>query len=352
MSGSSKSRPDSKALEEGAGRIVEEYTETPQEAFVRRQQRLTRMDSVPSDQASRPAFLTRTLWRVAGADAEILTLCPPTDGYLYRATGISILATGVLGGISLWFALHDTLRATQWLSALIAIAWAAFVVNLDRWIVASIPRSRRGLGASLALTLPRLILSLVLATAMATPLTLTIFQPEVSQQISERQASERQDLAKEYDSQLTPLAVTIGKLQGEVRAEELGLNGSPPGAGPAYVRLRSELAQAQDAYARLGEQKQQALRDLAAAQSQTGLLERLSALNDVTSSNTTARAAQISVQLLLSVLFFLPSMLAVLTPRQTSYQLLVDMKIEALVARTRRGLDESQLSAEVGLDNE
>jgi hypothetical protein len=123
----------------------------------------------------------RMLISLSGASPEILRYFPQ-ERAKYVGYGSLILATTVMGGAAVAFALRMTLAPSVFIASLIGLLAGLFIMILDRWLIVSTPRSRDR-WRDLTLSLPRILVGIVLSILIATPLVLQILRPEINQEI-------------------------------------------------------------------------------------------------------------------------------------------------------------------------
>lgn len=159
-----------------------------------------------------------------------------------------MLITACMAAVSMTFALHMALKISLVYALPFALAWGMAILSLDRWLVVSLVRQQNK-WSYLLLALPRLALAVLFGLIISTPFTLTIFQPEIDQAISQIQ----QQRADAYYKNLAndPLANRIKAEQAQVNNYEAiiktnGLgSGLNPGTDPTVAALTQQLNQAQ-----------------------------------------------------------------------------------------------------------
>ena len=107
----------------------------------------------------------------------------PSEKTRYAALGGVIVGTATIAGFSMWMALSQALGGVSAWTLLPAAIWALFVLNLDRWLVATSAGSawhRR-----IAMYLPRLAVAFVFGVIIAEPLVLRIFHTAIEQHVQD-----------------------------------------------------------------------------------------------------------------------------------------------------------------------
>jgi serine/threonine protein kinase len=140
--------------------------------------------------ASRTDFLLH----VAGVDPRYIQTVP--DRVRYTSMGAIVLLTATAATASLTTALFLVFPRHSWLGYLpVGLLWGTIVLNFDRWIVSSIDygpltageaeRSQRSRSASKVVFFSvRFIMAALVGVVISEPIVLTIFGPEISQQLT------------------------------------------------------------------------------------------------------------------------------------------------------------------------
>ncbi|MEV4362725.1 DUF4407 domain-containing protein [Nonomuraea sp. NPDC049625] len=127
---------------------------------------------------NRRSFL---IW-LSGAYPYVLNQVP-ADRPKYQGMGGAVLTTAALAGLSMFFAMTMALSASAAAAVFVAAVWFLAILNLDRWLVASLQRSARKRDI-LKIAIPRFLLALLFGLIISTPLVLRIFNPEVEAEIT------------------------------------------------------------------------------------------------------------------------------------------------------------------------
>jgi hypothetical protein len=133
---------------------------------------------------------------LGGGDRDVLAQVPQERTRFVQMAGV-LLTTAGLAFVSMTFALHDGLKAPLAAAVILGLLWGAVILNIDRFLVLSMgsTRDRKRL---VLITLPRLVLAVVLALVISTPLVLRIFQSDINQQLFIMQQQEsRQEASLE-----------------------------------------------------------------------------------------------------------------------------------------------------------
>jgi serine/threonine protein kinase len=137
---------------------------------------------------------TDFLLHVAGVDPRYIQTVP--DRVRYTSMGAIVLLTATAATASLTTALFLVFPRHSWLGYLpVGLLWGTIVLNFDRWIVSSIDygtltageaeRSQRSRSASKVVFFSvRFIMAALVGVVISEPIVLTIFGPEISQQLT------------------------------------------------------------------------------------------------------------------------------------------------------------------------
>ncbi|MFJ9706384.1 DUF4407 domain-containing protein [Streptomyces sp. NPDC101234] len=164
----------------------------------------------------------------------------PAERAIYSRYGAIVLATALIGGVSVCFALTALLdRPSVWALLSAGATWSLFVYLIDSWLVSGTHGKVTG-RRRLAL-LPRFLLSLLLGLAIAEPLLFTVFAPEIDKYL----AGDREQAVQVYYRNLLRCNPTDGSST-EARPDcadfQLGLPGSPAALGRQITDVKEQLA--------------------------------------------------------------------------------------------------------------
>ncbi len=210
-------------------------------------------------------WLGRFFVWLAGADYEVL-LPYSHERAKYVGTGTGILITGVIAGLSMWFALTSALGVHVGVAVPLAVCWALVIMAIDRWLVATLKRqstpspgrpaaagSGQGTPAApdhefwrqflkfwryVMAVAPRLLLAGVLGFVISTPITLRVFHKEIDFQLGLTQARALAVFLR------SPARVDLEKTLAadRKRAASFAEGGSGTGADSALAGLEKTLA--------------------------------------------------------------------------------------------------------------
>jgi len=187
-----------------------------------------------------PNWLTLKLWKAAGADENILRVCPYGEQTKYACLGGIVAATGVLAGIAGAYAFYTIFAPktsgvndpTDPLTAVIALlagcVWGAIIFNLDRYIVAS---TGKGDGTDqitskeLSNALPRIVLGLIISITISKPLEIRIFKPEIDQalfgEIQELKLDNKKRVEALFVQKIASGEQEVGRLRTEIGQQDV-----------------------------------------------------------------------------------------------------------------------------------
>ena len=153
------------------------------------------------------SFFTRFLWFVAGADIEMLSLCP-LDYKKYEAIGMTILMTSLVGfaagSSAAWYFTEDAL----W-TLVFGLFWSLLIFSIDRSLVVTLKKDPYKKSYYVSPLVFRGFLAILVAGIMSIPLELLVFngfiQNDIENYKSDLLKQQHQDSfdaqqAAEYDS--------------------------------------------------------------------------------------------------------------------------------------------------------
>ena len=153
------------------------------------------------------SFFTRFLWFVAGADIEMLSLCP-LDFKKYEAIGMTILMTSLVGfaagSSAAWYFTEDAL----W-TLVFGLFWSLLIFSIDRSLVVTLKKDPYKKSYYVLPLVFRGFLAILVAGIMSIPLELLVFngfiQNDIENYKSDLLKQQHEDSfdaqqAAEYDS--------------------------------------------------------------------------------------------------------------------------------------------------------
>lgn len=119
------------------------------------------------------SYLTRFLWFIAGADIEMLSLCP-LDYKKYEAIGMTILMTALVGfaagSSAAWYFTEDAL----W-TLVFGLFWSLLIFSIDRSLVVTLKKDPYKKSYYVLPLVFRGLLAILVAGIMSIPLELLVF---------------------------------------------------------------------------------------------------------------------------------------------------------------------------------
>jgi hypothetical protein len=189
----------------------------------------------------KPGFISRMLWKAAGADEYILKKATYSDHVKYATLGGIVCSTGIMAALAGGYAFYIIFRergsaiiensamvaesgtdiTTVILSIVFGLVWGLIIFNIDRFIVAS---TGKGDGTE-AITwdefkgaIPRIIMGVIIAITISKPVELRMFETEIDVKLNEKQmevySNHKKLVEKNYQPELDRITAEIeAKLQ-------------------------------------------------------------------------------------------------------------------------------------------
>ena len=213
------------------------------------QQQKSKPTDVPVKQKSRTDNIENFLLEfLAGADAKLLkepALAQDRKKYVSIAT--SVLLTGLMAGCSGGYAFFTAVRVID-LSIGFGIIWGGMILNIDRAMLISMsPKPNKNSGGwadfwnffqKSSVAFPRILLSLGLGLVISTPLTLKVFEKEITAQIEQNfvevekvQMAAKEAEIKKAQAKLVDIEARIDKINTRKSDKQDGLERELQGAG-------------------------------------------------------------------------------------------------------------------------
>lgn len=202
-------------------------------------------------------------WFCSGANIPLLKRCP-TETSKFTGIGATVFFTGVLAALSGGYAFY-TIFENAWWAAAFGLLWGSIIFNLDRFIVSTMKKSKKGKWQELLMASPRILLAIMLAIVISKPLELKIFSKEIDRKlvlleeeiyqreiasIDQRFVEQTQLLQSQIDGLKQDIETKRAKrneLAEIARQEADGTGGSMKrNAGPIYQIKKADADQAQN----------------------------------------------------------------------------------------------------------
>ncbi|HEX5925822.1 MAG TPA: DUF4407 domain-containing protein [Baekduia sp.] len=179
------------------------------------------------------------IW-LSTADRDVLAKCPEGEETRFIASGGAVLSTTGMALLSGTFAFHLMLHVPLVPAILLGLAFALLIMNLERYVQASIKRQGTTFFTLLS-AVPRLVLAFLMGLVLAIPLLLLVFGSEVNLQARADRNAElfaaRQAINRQFP-QIESLQRRADTLEGQIHAIKTG---TALKTSPAYVALGRRL---------------------------------------------------------------------------------------------------------------
>ena len=165
------------------------------------------------------------LWKCAGADPQILQYSPYSDHVKNAGIGGVVLATSVMAGMAMGFAMHtifasptgqvdpitkEAILSGNWFITIpISLIWGLIIFNLDRFIVSTVKGdgTEKITKEEFWAMLPRLVMAIIIGLTISAPLETYIFKKEIIREwdnVSNKMVISRQyEIEQEFEIRIT-----------------------------------------------------------------------------------------------------------------------------------------------------
>ncbi len=140
----------------------------------------------------------------AGTSRDVLKLCSKTEETKHVGIGVTVLFTGLFAAISSFYALYRVFFSEPnavYYALVLSLMWGIFVFNLDRFLVSTVRKEGVFLKDFRNVS-PRILLAIVIAVVIATPLKVKIFEDRLVRQVyemkKEQLIGDRSDYEEQY----------------------------------------------------------------------------------------------------------------------------------------------------------
>ena len=303
----------------------------------------------PSQKLKAMNAIKQFFWFCSGANISLLKRCP-TESSKFTGIGATVFFTGVLAALSGGYAFY-TIFENAWWATSFGLLWGAIIFNLDRFIVSTMKKSKKGKWNELLMASPRILLAIMLAIVISKPLELKIFYKEIDRKLVllEEQIYQREiaSIDQRYLEQTELMQNQLNGLKAEIEAKRTkrnelaeiarqeadGTGGSMKrNAGPIYQIKKADADQAQmeldnttqnnqpqinQLQAQLTQLNQQKSMDLASIKRNPwdGMAAQLEALRQISLENRAIYLANIFIIALFIMLECSPVIVKILAPR-------------------------------------
>ena len=166
--------------------------------------------------------LNEFLWICAGADRNLLRMCPH-DQTKYACIGGTILTTALCAALSSGYACSTIFEGNTYvlpISVGIALFWGVLIFNLDRMITNTMYSDGKPSISMMEILsgLPRIIMAIIIGIVISTPLELKIFKGEIDKDLT----SEKKAFIKERVKQdtINYKINVIDKLRADIKSNK------------------------------------------------------------------------------------------------------------------------------------
>lgn len=163
----------------------------------------------------------------------------PGDRQAYSAMALILMFTATVAALSMAFALGMVFHAGWYWFIPIGIFWGAGIFAIDRALTIQLTQTR-GAWRTIFAVIPRLLLAGILGAVISTPVTLQIFEPEVSSEILVMEAEARSAYATEIAND--PILSTEADVRAAIAAAQTTLDQSDaidPMQDPTYAAAKA-----------------------------------------------------------------------------------------------------------------
>ncbi len=285
----------------------------------------------------------------SGVRLYLLKHCP-TDYNKYFGIGIIVFLTGIMASITGSFALFTIFNSVL-IAGIFGVFWGILIFFLDWFIVSSLKKEEK-FAKEFLFSLPRIVLAVLLAVIIATPLELKLFEKEINAelvQLKSQNILENKGLIDNEFSEIKSLKKENERLNNEIIEKENLRNklfnkvikeaeGQSPtgivGKGPVYRekkaeldRLNKQLEELSKTNRKLIQENRKKIKHLEnkrdnqaeinkkEIQKSDGLLARLEAMAELRKKNTTLNTAAWLIFILFVLIEAAPILVKLLSQR-------------------------------------
>ncbi len=163
--------------------------------------------------------MTRLFLWLSGVNAEALKQCS-SESFKFAALGGTVATTSALAAFSAYAVAHTFLHLSVGLGVLMAIFWGVAIMNLDRWLLATLSRQATR-HDTLMIAIPRVFLAVLVGLVVSLVIMLDVFHHEVTKQavsnVQRAAAADRRARAEDY-AQIGVLRAERARLQARLAA--------------------------------------------------------------------------------------------------------------------------------------
>lgn len=319
-----------------------------------------------------PDGMTRFLWWLAAADADVLQECK-TEKERYRIIGVSVLVTWMFATLS-WGYFFSTIVNDDMIVAGLALFFGFAILSVDRTLIAAMSRTNGGIKVMPVIF--RLVLAVTIGLFISQPVVLMLFKKDIDTQLELGKQAKldayRAQLVKLNAGQMATLQQSLdqGKQQlaqktAEMKVYKDGYIKETDGTGgsgrigesdiarvkkSAYLKSEEELQAMQRAWEPQQQQLQAQIARMHTVDSlkeavyvstlTNGFLAQIEALNELTETHPPVKQRYRLIVFIITLIEVMPLLSKILMPKG-EYD-------EKLAAATAQGVTSAQLQTDTG----
>ncbi|MET3876753.1 DUF4407 domain-containing protein [Chitinophaga sp. OAE865] len=319
-----------------------------------------------------PDGMTRFLWWLAAADADVLQECK-TEKERYRIIGVSVLVTWMFATLS-WGYFFSTIVNDDMIVAGLALFFGFAILSVDRTLIAAMSRTNGGIKVMPVIF--RLVLAVTIGLFISQPVVLMLFKKDIDTQLELGKQAKldayRAQLVKLNAGQMSALQQSLdqGKQQlaqktAEMKVYKDGYIKETDGTGgsgrigesdiarvkkSAYLKSEEELQAMQRAWEPQQQQLQAQIAHMHTVDSlkeavyvgtlTNGFLAQIEALNELTETHPPVKQRYRLIVFIITLIEVMPLLSKILMPKG-EYD-------EKLAAATAQGVTSAQLQTDTG----
>lgn len=319
-----------------------------------------------------PDGMTRFLWWLAAADADVLQECK-TEKERYRIIGVSVLVTWMFATLS-WGYFFSTIVNDDMIVAGLALFFGFAILSVDRTLIAAMSRTNGGIKVMPVIF--RLVLAVTIGLFISQPVVLMLFKKDIDTQLELGKQAKldayRAQLVKLNAGHMSALQQSLdqGKQQlaqktAEMKVYKDGYIKETDGTGgsgrigesdiarvkkSAYLKSEEELQAMQRAWEPQQQQLQAQIAHMHTVDSlkeavyvgtlTNGFLAQIEALNELTETHPPVKQRYRLIVFIITLIEVMPLLSKILMPKG-EYD-------EKLAAATAQGVTSAQLQTDTG----
>lgn len=319
-----------------------------------------------------PDGMTRFLWWLAAADADVLQECK-TEKERYRIIGVSVLVTWMFATLS-WGYFFSTIVNDDMIVAGLALFFGFAILSVDRTLIAAMSRTNGGIKVMPVIF--RLVLAVTIGLFISQPVVLMLFKKDIDTQLELGKQAKldayRAQLVKLNAGQMATLQQSLdqGRQQLAQKTAEMKVykdsyikeTDGTGGSGrigesdiarvkkSAYLKSEEELQAMQRAWEPQQQQLQAQIARMHTVDSlketvyvstlTNGFLAQIEALNELTETHPPVKQRYRLIVFIITLIEVMPLLSKILMPKG-EYD-------EKLAAATAQGVTSAQLQTDTG----